>query len=174
MLLKSFHLEIVNNHCMPGAMSVNGIARLDQDVGCVIPYLNAALGGHQYVKNPPAVTFQTEGRLISVQADRITVNAVKDREQALKIVEWMRREINETWDNRKKITPSYKSPEKPNVVKILKCLPKTNCGECREPTCMVFALRLAEGVKGMDACPYLEDGPKTALETYLSGFAFDD
>ena len=174
MLLKSFHLEIVNNHCMPGAMSVNGIARLDQDVGCVIPYLNAALGGHQYVKDPPAVTFQTEGRLISVQADRITVNAVKDREQALKIVEWMRREINETWDNRKEITPSYKSPEKPNVVEILKCLPKTNCGECREPTCMVFALRLAEGVKGMDACPYLEDGPKTALETYLSGFVFDD
>ena len=174
MLLKSFHLEIVNNHCMPGAMSVNGIARLDQDVGCAIPYLNAALGGHQYVKDPPAVTFQTEGRLISVQADRITVNAVKDREQALKIVEWMRREINETWDNRKEITPSYKSPEKPNVVEILKCLPKTNCGECREPTCMVFALRLAEGVKGMDACPYLEDGPKTALETYLSGFVFDD
>jgi len=174
MLLKSFHLEIVNNHCMPGAMSVNGIARLDQDVGCVIPYLNAALGGHQYVKDPPAVTFQTEGRLISVQADRITVNAVKDREQALKIVEWMRREINETWDNRKEITPSYKSPEKPNVVEILKCLPKTNCGECREPTCMVFALRLAEGVKGMDACPYLEGGPKTILETYLSGFVFDD
>ncbi len=174
MLLKSFHLEIVNNHCIPGAMSVNGIARLDQDVGCVIPYLNTALGGSQYIKDPPAVTFQTEGRLISVQADRITVNAVKDREQALKIVEWIRREINETWDNRGEITPSYKNPRKPVVVEILKYLPKTNCRECREPTCLVFALRLAEGAKSMDACPYLEGASKTALETYLSEFIFDD
>lgn len=174
MLLKTFRLEIVNNHCMPGAMSVNGIARLDQDVGCVIPYLNTALGGRQYVKDPPAVTFQTEGRLISVQADRITVNAVKDREQALKIVEWMRREINETWDRREEITPSDQIPEKPNVIEILKCLPKTNCGKCREPTCLVFALRLSEGAKSMDACPYLAGGPKTTLETYLSGFVFDD
>ena len=174
MLLQSFDLEIVNNHCIPGAMSVNGIARLDQDVGCVIPYLNTALGGSQYVKDPPAVTFKTEGRLISVQADRITVNAVKDREQALKIVEWIRREINETWDNRGEITPSYESPRKPVVIEILKYLPKTNCRECREPTCLVFALRLAEGAKSMDACPYLEGESKTALETYLSEFIFDN
>jgi len=61
MLLKSYKLEIVNNHCMPGAISVNAVARLDQDVSCVVPYLNAVLGGHAYVKDPPAVTFQTQG-----------------------------------------------------------------------------------------------------------------
>jgi len=174
MLLKSFQLEIVNNHCMPGALSVNGIARLDQDVGCVIPYLNTALGGDQYVKDPPAVTFKTQGRLISVQPDRITVNAVKDREQALKIVEWIRDEINETWDRRGQITPSEKSPETPNATKILKHLPKTNCRECREPTCLVFALRLAQGAKDMDACPFLEGDSKAALARYLKGFVFMD
>ncbi len=174
MLLKSFQLDIVNNHCMPDAMSVNGIARLDQDIGCVIPYLNSALGGYQYVKDPPAVTFQTQGRLISVQKNRITVNAVKDREQALKIIEWIRREINETWENRNEITPSEKSPEKPKTMEILKRLPKTNCGACGEPTCLVFSLRLAEGAKGVDVCPMLEDPSKSALEAYLSGFIFND
>jgi len=38
MLLESYTLDVVNNHCMPGARSVNCIARLDQDVGCAIPY----------------------------------------------------------------------------------------------------------------------------------------
>jgi len=174
MLLESFHLEIINNHCMPGAVSVNGIARLDQDIGCVIPYLNTALGGHQYVKDPPAVTFKTQGRLISVQPDRITVNAVKDRGQALKIVEWIRNEINETWDRREEIVPCDKSPEKPKATEILKHLPKTNCGECREPTCLVFALRLAEGAKSLENCPVLKDEPKTALAEYLAGFIFED
>ena len=44
MLLQNYRLEIVNNHCMPGAMSVNCIAHLDQDVSEAIPYLNAELG----------------------------------------------------------------------------------------------------------------------------------
>ena len=38
MLLQSYQLDVVNNHCMPSARSVNCIARLDQDMGCAIPY----------------------------------------------------------------------------------------------------------------------------------------
>lgn len=170
MLLETYDLNIVNNHCIPGAMSVNCIARLDQDVGCAIPYLNAALGGRQFTREPPAVTFQTQGRLISVRSDQITVNAVKDREQAEKIVEWIRREINDVWENRKTISPSYESLGRPVVTEILKHLPKTNCRACREPTCMVFALRLADGAKAPDACPVIENKQKKALDLYLSRF----
>ncbi|WP_419657128.1 Fe-S cluster domain protein [Desulfosarcina variabilis str. Montpellier] len=174
MLLKTFRLEIVNNHCMPGAMSVNGIARLDQDVGCALPYLNAVLGAIEYIKDPPTATFRTQGRLISVRSDQITVNAVQDREQAEKIIDWIRREINDAWQNRETITPRFKGIDRPQVVKILKHLPHTNCGECRQPTCMVFALRLAEGAKSVDDCPHLEADAKAALDGYLSGFVFDD
>ena len=174
MLLKTFRLEIVNNHCMPGAMSVNGIARLDQDVGCALPYLNAALGAIEYTKDPPTATFRTQGRLISVRSDQITVNAVQDREQAEKIVDWIRREINDAWQNRETITPRFEGLDRPQVVKILKHLPHTNCGQCRQPTCMVFALRLAEGAKSVDDCPHLEKDAKAALDEYLGGFVFDD
>ena len=48
MLLQSYHLDVINNHCMPSAQSVNCIARLDQDVGCAIPYLNAVIEGDQF------------------------------------------------------------------------------------------------------------------------------
>jgi hypothetical protein len=36
-------------------------AHLDQDIGEVIPYLNAALGGFQYIKDPPSVSFKLHG-----------------------------------------------------------------------------------------------------------------
>ena len=173
MLLKTFNLEIVNNHCMPGAMSVNGIARLDQDVGCALPYLNTVLGAVEYIKDPPAATFRTQGRLISVRSDQITVNAVENREQAEKIVDLIRREINDAWENRATITPCFKGIDRPQVVEILKHLPCTNCRECRQPTCMVFALRLAEGAKGVDDCPFLEEKSRAALDAYLSRFDLD-
>ena len=100
MLLQSYQLDVINNHCMPGAQSVNCIARLDQDVGCAIPYLNAVIEGDQFTPDPPSVTFKTEGRLISVTERTITVNAVEDEAQGRKIIEWIKRywqpfEINE-------------------------------------------------------------------------------
>ncbi|MBW2431056.1 MAG: hypothetical protein JRF56_19035 [Deltaproteobacteria bacterium] len=52
-------------------------------------------------------------------------------------------------------------------------LPKTNCKECGEPTCMVFAARLAEGVKGTIDCPPLDAGNKQQLEKYMSQFKFE-
>ena len=58
-------------------------------------------------------------------------------------------------------------------IEIFKHLPKTNCGECGQPTCMVFANRLAEGVKGIDGCPSIEADNRKRLEQYLSLFHFD-
>ncbi len=173
MLLQTYHLKIVNNHCMPGAQSVNCIANLEQDISCVIPYLNSALGGSQCTQEPSSVTFKTEGKLISVQGSCITVNGIKDEEQARRIVEWMVREVNETWDNRAAITPHYQQPERPSITDLLRLLPQTNCRECGEPTCMVFAVRLAEGAKDPSQCTKLTNDDRYILENYHSAFSWD-
>jgi ArsR family metal-binding transcriptional regulator len=172
-LLKSYTLKIMNNHCLPGAMSVNAVARLDQDVGCAVPYLNAVLGGSQYLADPPAVTFKLQGKLISVQGRSITVNALKDEAEARKIVEWIRREINDAWEKRSEIEPRYEGAGRPKLIEILKLLPKTNCRRCGQPTCMVFAARLAEGAMGTENCTPLEGERKAALDRYLATFELE-
>ena len=158
---------------MPGAESVNCFAHLDEDVSVVLPYLNSALGGFEYVQDPPAVTFKVHGKLITVHGRRIAVNALKNEVEARKIVDWLKREINETWENRDSIPPSTKGASPPMIIEILKLLPKTSCRHCGEPTCMVFATRLAEGVKGIDDCPSIEVDNRKRLERYLSRFHFD-
>ena len=60
---------------------------------------------------------------------------------------------------------------RPQVIQILKCLPKTNCRECGEPTCMVFAARVAEGVKASDACRPIRAEEKQAIDDYMDGFS---
>ena len=139
----------------------------------VLPYLNAVLGGFEYLKDPPAVIFRSQGKLITVHGDKIAINALRDEAEADKILEWLKREINEAWENRDHIEPSCEGAPKPKLIEILKLLPRTNCRDCGMPTCMVFAARMAEGVKGPEDCPPLGADDKQRLEEYMSKFKFD-
>ncbi|MBA4368384.1 MAG: Fe-S cluster protein [Desulfobacterium sp.] len=171
MLLKSYHKRIFRAECNPGFESLHCIAQLEQDVSLALPYLNAELGGFEYLKDPPAVTFKTHGRLITVQGREIAVNALKDEAEADKILEWLKQEINAAWEKREEIEPSEKGLPKPKIIEILKCLPKTNCMACGAATCMVFATQVAEGAKGPDDCPSLNGSEKNRLNEYLAGFS---
>jgi ArsR family metal-binding transcriptional regulator len=173
MLLKSFRKEIFRPQCNPGFESLHCIAHLDQDVSSALPYLNAVLGGFEYLQDPPAVTFRVHGKLITVHGTKIAVNALQDEAEADKILEWLKREINSAWENREFIEPSFEGQPKPKVLDILQLLPKTNCRECGEPTCMVFAVRLAEGAKGLESCPALDLMNRERLQSYLSQFKLE-
>ena len=97
-----------------------------------------------------------------------------DETQGRKIVDWIMREINEAWENREKIAPRYTKAERPQVVEVLKRLPKTNCRKCGAPTCMVFATWVVQGAKDESQCPELSDEEKSILKDYLAEFNADD
>jgi acetyl-CoA decarbonylase/synthase complex subunit gamma len=48
-------------------------------------------------------------------------------------------------------------------IEIFKLLPKTNCKECGEPTCLAFAMKLAAGKAELSACPYVSEESKAKL-----------
>jgi acetyl-CoA decarbonylase/synthase complex subunit gamma len=48
-------------------------------------------------------------------------------------------------------------------IQILKLLPKTNCGECKFPTCLAFAMALAAGKTELDLCPHVLADAKAQL-----------
>jgi len=173
MLLKTYTKETFRSKCMPGAQSIHCYAHLDENIEAVLPFLNTELGGDSYTQDPPSVTFKVHGKLITVHPNKIAVNALKDESEADKILSWLQREINDVWNRHDEIEPSYKSAYKPVILELLKLLPKTNCRECREPTCLVFATRLAEGVKDQNDCPILEAENRIKLKEYLSRFNFE-
>jgi len=170
MLLKSYTKEIFNNECMPNALSVQCFAYLDEDVGKALPYLNAFLGGHTYTVDPPSITFKVQGKLITVHSKKIAINALKNEDEATKIKEWLKREINAVWESREDIEPSYESSPNPKILEILKLLPKTNCRECGQTTCMVFSSMVAEGAKAHEDCISLDDSNSKKLAEYMSQF----
>lgn len=173
MLLEGYKKEIFRAKCNPGFESLHCIAHLDQDISGVLPYLNSVLGGFEYFKDPPAVTFKMHGKLITVHPKEIAINALKDETEVDKILEWLKQEINDAWVRRNEIVPCYEGVGKPKVFEILKLLPKTNCRECGDPTCMVFATRMAEGAKGIEKCKQISDGNKIKLSNYMDQFLLE-
>ncbi|MBC7262638.1 MAG: acetyl-CoA decarbonylase/synthase complex subunit gamma, partial [Chloroflexi bacterium] len=48
-------------------------------------------------------------------------------------------------------------------LEIYKLLPKTNCKECGQPTCLAFAMKLAAKQAELSACPYVSEEAKAKL-----------
>lgn len=174
MLLSGYTISIIRPECMPGAQSLHCIARLNENVSEALPYLNTVLGGFEYIRDPPSVTFKTQGKLITVHGRKIAINALKDETEAHKIVQWLQHEINDAWENRNHIVPSYKGLPRPRLLEVLKLLPKTNCKKCGQPTCMVFAVQVVEGGRGARDCPEINDNNRVELIAYLKNFHLDE
>ena len=170
MLLNSYTLEFVRLACGAESQPVDLIAYLNQDISEVIPYLNAVLGGFQYTKDPRSVSLKLHDKLVVIHPREICVNAPSDEAEGEKIIEWLREKINDTWERRGEIRPRFESAPKPKMLEILKLLPKTNCGECGHPTCMVFATNVAARGEDADDCPQLDGERKTKLAKYLGQF----
>jgi len=170
MLLTAYVKEISLPACNPNFQSLHCIAHLSEDIGEVLPYLNAELGG-QYIMEPPSLSFKIHGRLISLHPRKIAVNALDSPEQADKILEWLKKQINDIWMRRCEIEPSFKSVATPKLLDVLRLLPKSNCKQCGQPTCTVFATQIIEGGKGPEHCPILKIEERQKLEDYLRQFS---
>jgi acetyl-CoA decarbonylase/synthase complex subunit gamma len=46
---------------------------------------------------------------------------------------------------------------------IFKLLPKTNCGDCGVPTCLAFAMKLAQKKAELSECPHVSEEAKSVL-----------
>ncbi|MDJ0984052.1 MAG: (Fe-S)-binding protein [Desulfobacterales bacterium] len=158
----------------PEFESLHCIADLEQDIALVLPYLNTVLGGFEYLNDPPALILKSRGRLITLHARQIAINALKDADEAEKLLQWLMAEINAAWEARDGIEPSFEGLPRPGVLEILRQLPKTNCRKCGQRTCLVFATRLAEGIQVPADCTELSKKSRQGLEDYLTGFTFKD
>lgn len=170
MLLTGYRKEIFRPECNPGFESVHCIAHLDEDIAEALPFLNTTLGGTSFTVEPPSLTLKVHGKLITLHPRKIAINALKDGEEAGKILRWLQKEINDAWERRREIEPCLTAAPRPRILEILKRLPKTNCRVCGQPTCMVFATLLADGAKGAEDCPSLEGESKESLERYMGQF----
>jgi ArsR family metal-binding transcriptional regulator len=137
----------------PSARHLRCFAHLDTDIEAILPHLNTVLKGFRYAADPPSLTLKHQAKLITFSPCGIAINIVKDQEEAATLLAWLVQAINETWENRENIEPTTEARPQPRIIDILKLLPATNCQECGEPTCLVFAVKVSEGLQDLAGCP---------------------
>ena len=169
MLLSRYHLRFVRPP-NPSAQHLRCFARLEADLSEVLPYLNTRLKGHEFCPEPPSLTLKYRAKMITLTAQEIAINIVKDQAEAEEILEWLQQEINTAWEQRAEIVPSFEVAAAPRAFEILKLLPRTNCRACGQPTCMVFAVQVSQGAQSLAACPSLEKANREKLQKYLGQF----
>jgi ArsR family metal-binding transcriptional regulator len=155
MLLTNYTLRIVLSDCNPSSQKVNAIADLSEDIGEILPYLNTVLKGLQYSAEEKILTTKRGGRLITFRPRQIALTKLEDEKEATVVMEELKRIVNETYENKDHIEPTYASRPIPRPLDIFKLLPGKSCKECGEATCMAFALKLTNGEVEWKQCPLL-------------------
>jgi len=137
----------------------------EQDVSSLFPYLNAEFSRAVYLKQPPFIRFRFEEILCALHPFYLAAYPFSACSQAEAFVSRLFDFINDVHERRESIRPNHKTYNPVSVVKILKLLPKTNCGRCGYTTCMAFAAAIRTARAIPYQCPELT-APLTEKAVY--------
>jgi ArsR family metal-binding transcriptional regulator len=154
--------------CVADPEKIRLRAELSDNIVELMPYLNTVISNAIFNKNVPLLSFTKEFRLIVIYPQSLTMAKAVNMTDALQVLDWVKNLINDTWEKRETITPSYERKEKPTVLQLYNWLPKTNCKECGELTCFAFATKLLLGTQKIENCKLLlRDKYDNARETLM-------
>lgn len=154
MLLRSYKIaKVTRSFCNPEWGAVT--AELSDDISQVFPYLNAVVKNAVYTPDAPNLNFKMDTGFISLMPRGINVGQLASEEDGVKVLDYVEKLINDTWDKRASITPIYERKGEIKAKDILDFLPKTNCRDCGLPTCFAFAVALLKGQRRLQDCPAL-------------------
>jgi ArsR family metal-binding transcriptional regulator len=131
------------------------LAEFWDQVDAVFPYLNAVVPHLMYNPGANTVTVKRGGRILTFYPHVAIMAKVDGEEDAEAQLRWFQALCNETWRRRHDIVPRYDRRHQLGLLDAYRLLPKLNCGDCSERTCIAFALRLLFGELCVADCRHL-------------------
>ncbi len=141
--------------CIADPTKIRVVAEFSEDVSPAMPYLNALLKKASYSHEAKILHFNMEHRMITLYPRVLTMARADDEADAHRVMLWLKDQINEAYRRRDEIEPSYEMRPALRPLDVYTLLPRENCKECGEATCMAFAFRLLQGRGAIDECRLL-------------------
>lgn len=146
-------------------------AQVEGDLAPVMPYLNAEIRGGTFSPAGPTFTFMDGPRLINVFPHRVAVARAREMQDAWRTLAKVRATINDVWSRRAAITPSYERRVRASALEVYSRLPRTNCRQCGEASCLAFAAKLMAGEQTLEHCRPVFAGDRQDLKQALLDLA---
>ena len=138
--------------CVTDAESVRMFARMSRNIAELMPYLNTVIKNASYNKDGETLCFTKGRRLITLYPEKIALAKAYNSTDAWQIMDWIKDVINETHENQDSIQPDYQRHAGVTALDIFEFLPRLNCGECGEPTCLALAVKLLLDERRIEEC----------------------
>lgn len=167
MFLNDIHITFMEP-CVAEPEKIRLKARLTDDISGVMPYLNTVIKNAIYNRYGPLLSFTRDARLIVLYPESLTMAKAVNQTDALQVLDWLKDLVNRTWENRENITPNYEKKTRPTVPEIYKWLPRTNCQECGEASCLAFAAMMLQGKRQVENCRPLFEPEYTGTRETLA------
>jgi len=143
--------------CLADPTKIRVVAVPSTDLGPALPYLATLLSQAGYNHEAGILTLVYHGRLLTVYRQLVTLAKALNEEDAETVLEWLRRTINQAYEQRNHLAPCLGRRRSSRLLDIYQLLPRDNCRRCGEATCMALAARLAFGEAHLSRCPRLNE-----------------
>lgn len=154
--------------CHVGSCTFKAKIQVSTDLSTIMPYVNAKAKVVFYDASEPVIIFKHAGYRVAMRAHELAAATVSNVAEGREALQAIVKFLNEIWAQKETITPIEKERKRPPAIFIYKLLPKTNCGECGEPSCLAFATRLSLADKELTDCPRLLEGQAAELQKMLN------
>ncbi len=138
----------------------------------MMPYVAWLIPNSSYSEKNGWISFKKGVKIITIHSDGfVTMTQIKDEGEAMQILREIEEKVEEAYARKDEIDLS-KPREKISVsaMDVYNYLPKTNCGECGEATCMAFAVKLLNGENDVKECkPLFREGKYAGMREGLLG-----
>jgi ArsR family metal-binding transcriptional regulator len=154
----------------PGRIIV--IGKPSRPLDEVIPYLATLPGVIAYNPETRTLTFRRPHGFMTLYADKVYITQVVDAAEGLQLFDALKEAVNTVWEKREELAAVMKPKSAPRHLDIWELLPRTNCGQCNEATCLAFAVALIQHKRSLTECPPLQSDSsfadrKATLEAML-------
>lgn len=139
----------------PGKIIV--IGEPSQKLDDILPYLATLPNVISYNPASCTLTLRRQPGFISLYSEKAYITQVQDVEEGLQLFSALLDAINATWDHREELVAMTRGKSAPRPLDIWELLPRTNCKECGEATCMAFACNLLLQERELDECTPLQE-----------------
>jgi ArsR family metal-binding transcriptional regulator len=150
-LLKDINITFVAP-CIADARKIRLIAYFSSNVAEIFPYLNSVMKNATYNKEAPTLNFSKQERMVNMYSYKVAIAKVDEIVEAWQTLAYIKDLINDTYNKKDSITPNFERKVRASALEIYSWLPKTNCKECGETTCLAFAVKLLLGEQNIVNC----------------------
>lgn len=138
----------------------------------VLPYLATLPGIIAWNPEACTLTFRRQPGFMTLYSDKVYITQVRDAAEGLELLAALSDAINAVWEKRHELVALMTAKRAPGHLDIWELLPRTNCKQCGEATCLAFAVGLLQQKRELAEClPLMADAAlsdrRAALETML-------